>query len=135
VIGRSGDGDAIITELQRKFAAPLKGFILPSPDVGIGTHPREPLGDLVDFPAIFKFLEIASSRGGTGIGEGVVPGDFKGEALIWLQGFGKIDAHHGIHDAFVEFGSGFVDEVGDMELSVEFLLEKKAFEAVVGKFT
>ena len=71
------DGDLVVTEFEGEFTATEEGFVLPSPNVGVGAEAREPLGDFENLSALFELLHIAPAPSRTGVRNDVVPGDFE----------------------------------------------------------
>ena len=71
--------------------------MLPSAGVGVGAHPWEPLGQLVESRPIIQNF-IPASRADRIRRNSVGPLHLERERLATGQCFGKINAHHGSHD-------------------------------------
>ncbi len=99
MISRHVDTNHIVTHLKREFAATEELFVLPSVYVGVGTHSREPLRDLIDVVSVvFEILVSSTASNHTRIVDVVVPVHIKDERLSVPQGFGQVDSHHRFDD-------------------------------------
>ena len=88
----------IVTKLERKLAATEEFFIVPAFIVGIGDHPREPLGHeenvITAFAVIIREMLIPSAAAHGFLFDQIVrPVDFEAGTATRRQRTRQIDAH------------------------------------------
>ena len=104
VVGRHGDLDFVIAELQREFAVTNEGFVLPAGIVGIGDKPREPLRQKKDIRVtVAKMLVTTASTDAVFMHDVERPIDGKTDTLPGCQRLTEIDTHHRANDSMCQW--------------------------------
>ena len=102
MIGRRGDGDVIVAELEGELAGTQELGVMPALIVGIDGQAREPLGGQEQAVAVLagpgETLIAATATDHIGLGQGQAEIDGEGEALAGRQRAGQLDPHHGVDD-------------------------------------
>ena len=122
MVGRRGDLDPVVAELERELAASEKLLVLPAGVIRVGRHAREPLRDLVDVVLVLlEIFEPAARADFARVDDVVPPAQLERRRAAGLERLRQVDAHHGADDRVVEILPSRILHVPDFETALEII--------------